>query len=130
MAKLPLSNMICKELRFLLPRTLFFDAAVYIISLPAYGLCAEIPLGLLAGTAVMLMNFIILGMSAERAVEYPAGAAKTIMFVSYLIRFCITGLLFFAGVKLTQINLLSAAIPQLYPKLAYTLDAVLKKKGG
>ncbi len=130
MAKLPLSNMIRKELRFLLPRALVFDLAVYIISLPVYGFCLEVPLGLLAGTAVMLMNFIILGLSAERAVEYPKGQAKAIMFTSYMIRFIITGLLFIAGVKFSCINLAAAAIPQLYPKLAYTLGAALKKKGG
>ncbi len=130
MAKLPLSNMIRRELRFLLPRTLVFDLAVYIISLPVYKLCLEVPLGLLTGTAVMLMNFIILGLSAERAVEYPKGQAKAIMFTSYMIRFVIAGLLFFAGVKCPYINLAAAAIPQLYPKLAYTLNAALKKKGG
>lgn len=125
-----LSEMIRRELKFLLPRALVLDCMIYIISLPVYKLCAEIPLGLLAGTAVMLLNFIILGLSAERAVEYPVNLAKGIMFGSYMIRLLITGLLFIAGLKLTQINLLAAAIPQLYPKFAYTLDAMVKKKGG
>lgn len=124
------SEMIRRELKFLLPRALIFDGMIYIISLPAYGLCAEIPLGLLAGTAVMLLNFIILGLSSERAVEKPLPTAKRYMFGSYMIRLLITGVLFFAGVKLPQINLPAAAIPQLYPKLAYTLDAMIKKKGG
>ena len=125
-----LSEMIRRELKFLLPRTLVLDCMIYIISLPVYKLCAEIPLGLLAGTAVMLLNFIILGLSAERAVEYPVNLAKGIMFGSYMVRLLITGVLFYAGVKLPQLNLLAAAIPQLYPKLAYTLDAMVKRKGG
>lgn len=126
-----LSEMICRELKFLVPRALIFDGIVYIISLPAYGLCAEVPLGLLAGTAVMLLNFIILGLSSERAVEKPLSAAKGYMFGSYMIRLAITGVLFYAGVRFPQIHLLAAAIPQLYPKLAYTLHAAkLKRKGG
>ena len=125
-----LSEMIRRELKFLLPRTLVLDCMIYIISLPVYKLCAEIPLGLIAGTAVMLLNFIILGLSAERAVEYPVNLAKGIMFGSYMIRLLITGLLFFAGLKLPQIHLLAAAIPQFFPKLAYTFDAMVKKKGG
>lgn len=131
MARFFLSEMICRELRFLVPRALIFDGIIYIISLPVYGLCMEVPLGLLAGTAVMLLNFIILGLSSERAVEKPLAMAKGYMFGSYLLRLLITGLLFVAGIKLPQIHLLAAAIPQLYPKLAYTLNAAkLKRKGG
>lgn len=131
MARKFLSEMICRELKFLVPRTLIFDGIIYIISLPVYGLCAEIPLGLLAGTAVMLLNFIILGLSSERAVEKPLAMAKGYMFGSYVLRLFITGLLFVAGIKLPQIHLLAAAIPQLYPKLAYTIGAAkLKRKGG
>lgn len=126
-----LSEMICRELKFLVPRALIFDGIIYIISLPVYGLCAEVPLGLLAGTAVMLLNFIILGLSSERAVEKTLSAAKGYMFGFYMIRMAISGLLFYAGIMLPQINLLAAAIPQLYPKLAYTLHAAkLKRKGG
>lgn len=131
MSKGFLSEMIRHELRFLVPRALVFDGIVYIISLPVYGLCAEVPLGLLAGTAVMLLNFIILGLSSERAVEKPLAMAKGYMFGSYMLRLLITGLLFVAGIKLPQIHLLAAAIPQLYPKLAYTVNAAkLKRKGG
>lgn len=130
MAKHLFSEMICREIKFLLPRVLVFDAAIYIISLPVYGLCVEVPLGLLAGTMVMFINFIILGLSSERAVERPLSAAKGYMFGSYMLRLLITGLLFYAGIKIPSVNLIAAAIPQLYPKMAYTLHAALKKKGG
>lgn len=125
-----MSDMIKRELKFLLPRAAVLDLVIYLISLPVYKLGAEVPLGLLAGTAVMLLNFIILGKSAERAVERPVASAKRLMFGSYMLRLAITGVLFYAGVKLPQINLIAAAIPQLYPKFAYTLDAMIKRKGG
>ncbi|MBD5144459.1 MAG: hypothetical protein HDT21_00845 [Ruminococcus sp.] len=124
------SEMIRRELKFLLPRALVLDLAVYLISLPVYRLCAEVPLGLLAGTAVMLLNFTILGLSSERAVERPLASAKRYMFGSYMLRLLITGLLFLAGIKCPSINLVAAAIPQLYPKLAYTTHAAVKRKGG
>ena len=124
------SEMITRELKFLLPRAAVFDCVIYLISLPVYKFCAEVPLGLLTGTAVMVLNFIILGVSAEHAVERSLSVAKGMMFGSYMLRLLIMGALFVAGIKLPQINLLAAAIPQLYPKLAYTLDAMVKKKGG
>lgn len=125
------SNMINKELTFILPRAFILDGIIYLITLPVYKFGVEIPIGLLAGTFVMLLNFIILGLSAERAVERPMGAAKRYMFGSYMIRLAIAGVLFIAGIKLSYINLLAAAIPMMYPKFCYTLDAVFtKKKGG
>ena len=124
------SEMICRELKFLLPRALVLDVIIYIISLPVYGLCDEVPLGLLAGTAVMLANFIILGLSAERAVERPLRAAKAYMFGSYMLRLAITGVLFWAGIKCDRLHLIACALPQLFPKIAYTMHAALNKKGG
>lgn len=130
MARRMFSEMICRELKFLLPRALILDAVIYIISLPVYGLCKEVPLGLLVGTAVMLLNFIILGLSSERAVERPLRAAKAYMFGSYMLRLLITGVLFLSGIKCSSLNLIACAIPQLFPKMAYTLHAALNKKGG
>ena len=121
--------MIIRELKFLLPRALIFDIIIYIITLPVYKFGLEIPLGLLSGTVVMALNFIILGKSSEYAVEKPVGSAKRLMFGSYMLRLFIVGLLFFAAVKLPRIDLIAAALQQLYPKMAYTLDAVIKKKG-
>ena len=130
MARRIFSEMISRELKFLLPRALVLDAVIYIISLPVYGLCREVPLGLLAGTVVMLVNFIILGLSSERAVERPLRSAKGYMFGSYMLRLAITGVLFYAGMKCNSLNLIECALPQLFPKIAYTLHAALNKKGG
>ncbi len=125
------SDMINKELGFLLPRTLVFDCVLFIVSLPFYGPDIAVILGLAAGSFIMLLNFVILGAASQRAVERPVGSAKRYMFGSYLLRFGIVSLLFIAGIKLPFINLLAASIPQLYPKFFYTLNAALiKKKGG
>lgn len=129
MAKGIISGMIRKELKFLLPRTLVLDIIIYIISLPVYGVCKQIPLSLLAGTAIMILNFIILGLSAERAVERSVRGAKALMFGSYMLRLGITGVLFYAGIKCSSLNVIACALPQLFPKIAYTAHAALKKGG-
>lgn len=125
------SEMINRELSFIMFRALILDGIIYLITLPVYKFSAEIPAGLIAGTLVMLFNFILLGMSAERAVERPAGAAKRYMFFSYIIRFCIMGAMFTACIKLSWINLFAAVLPQFYPKIIYTVHTVyMNKKGG
>ena len=55
-------------------------------------------------------------------------SAKRYMFLFYLIRFTIMGILFAVSVKTPYINVVTAAIPQLYPKICYTFDAAVKKR--
>lgn len=120
--------MVNKELSFLFPRTLVFDGIVYLITLPFLGLRADIPLGLLLGTIVELLNFVILGISAEHAVEKTVTGARALMGVSYVIRFAIRGCLFAFCVITGYANVVTAAIPTLYPRWSYTLDAAVKKR--
>lgn len=125
------SEMINKELSFLLPRTLILISIIYACTLPIYKFGIEIPLGLILGTIVMLLNFVILGFSSERAVEKPVGSAKRLMFGSYILRLLIVGVLFVCALKFDCINLIAATIPQFFPKVIYTLDAAAKnRKGG
>lgn len=123
-----LSPMITKELKFVVPRALILDCVITLISLPFFGLSAEIPLSLAAGTLIMIVNFIILGLSSERAVERTAASAQRYMFASYLIRLAITGCLFAISVKSPHMNVVAAAIPQLYIKAFYTIDAAVKTR--
>jgi len=117
------SEMINKELSFLLPRTLIFNLIAYAATLPFYGLGITIPLGLLLGTLAMLTNFVILGLTCERAVEREVRKAKSYMLRWYLTRMMITALFMIIAIKLPFFSFLAAAIPLFYPKLAYTLNA-------
>lgn len=123
-----LSPMINKELSFLLPRTLIFDGILYLITLPFFGLKLDMLIGLLLGTFVMLLNFVILGISSEHAVERQVGAAKRLMTLSYIGRFAIMGCLFAFCVITGYANVVMAAIPMMYPRWSYTLDAAVKKR--
>ena len=124
------SDMINKELSFILPRTLIFNAIVYVATLPFYGFGVEIPLGILTGTAAVLVNFVLLGRASERAIER-AAFAKRYMLLWFIIRMFIMAVFITAAIKIPMINLFAAVVPLFYPKLAYTLNAVyeLKKQG-
>ncbi len=122
------SSMINKELTFLLPRTFIFDGILYLITLPFFGFKLDMLLGLLLGTFVMLLNFVILGISSEHAVERQVGAAKRLMTLSYIGRFAIMGCLFAFCVKTQYANVVMAAVPMMYPRWSYTLDAAVKKR--
>lgn len=123
-----LSSMVNKELSFLLPRTFIFDGILYLITLPFFGFKLDMLLGLLLGTFVMLLNFTVLGISSEHAVERQAGAAKRLMTISYIGRFALMGCLFAFCVLTDYANVVMAAVPMMYPRWSYTLDAAVKKR--
>lgn len=120
--------MVNKELSFLLPRTFIFDGILYLITLPFFGFKLDMLLGLLLGTFVMLLNFAVLGISSEHAVERQAGAAKRLMTISYIGRFTLMGCLFAFCVLTDYANVVMAAVPMMYPRWSYTLDAAVKKR--
>ncbi len=122
------SDMINKELTFLVPRAVAAAGVIYLITLPLYGFCVDVPLGIVLGTIVMLVNFILIGYSAERAVERPISSAKRYMMLFYGIRMAICAALFILAAKSKYINLPSAVIPLFFPKIIYTLDAAVKKR--
>ena len=130
------SKMINEQLEFLLPKILLADLLIFIAALPFYGMNITIPAGLLLGTAASLANFIILGLSSERAVERgSAKAAKRYMFSFYLIRLAIMGAALAAGFNCAYFNPVCTFIPVLYPKLFYSGSAIFNRgknsrKGG
>ena len=115
------SKMINEQLRFLLPKALIADLIVFAAALPFYGLDTKILLGLLLGTAAMTVNIILLGYSAERAVERgSARSAQRYMFSFYLIRFAVMGAAIAAGFNLPCFDPVCTFLPLLWPKLIYT----------
>lgn len=129
------SKMINEQLDFLLPKVLLADLLIFIAALPFYGLDIPVPAGLLLGTAASLANFILIGYSAERAVERgSAKAAKRYMFSFYLIRLAIMGAALALGFNCAYFNPICVFIPLLYPKLFYSGSAIScsikNKKGG
>jgi uncharacterized membrane protein len=125
-----LSKMVSDELRFIIPWVIVIDGIVFLITLPLYRLNIQIPLGLLLGTFIMIVNLTLLGYSAERAVERSVTSAKRYMFLFYMIRFAIMGCALVFAFKISLINPYAAFIPLFYPKVIYTLSPILNKKGG
>ena len=126
--KIPfLSRMVNEQFNFIMPKALLADLLVFVAALPFYGLAPEVPLGLLLGTAAMTANFLLLGYSAERAVEKPTQkSAQRYMFSFYLIRLTVMGAALAVGFNCDGINPVAVFLPLLWPKTIYTADAAIK----
>ena len=123
--------MINNELSFLLPRAFLFDIIIYLATLPLFKFGLEMPLGLIFGTLAMLINFVLLGTSSERLTERVQSSghservyAKRYMFRWYVLRMLILAIFVYLAIIIPYISLFGAALPLLFPKLAYTLNSV------
>lgn len=131
-----------RELRLLLPWSLALDVLCYLGSLFFVGPTVSMALGLLLGTAVMTVNFILLANSLEDAVRRyrhaPSGkSVKYFAMRNYLLRYLIAGaalaLSFVVNLK-PWLNPVGVALPLVYPKLIYMIyslavEPCLNKKG-
>ena len=123
-----LSNTVNEQLSFIMPKALLADLLVFIAALPFYGLDYRVPLGLLLGTAAMTANFVLLGYSAERAVERSSvKSAKRYMFSFYLIRLTIMGAALAIGFTADMFDPVCTFLPLLWPKTIYTGSAIFKR---
>ncbi|NLK70610.1 MAG: hypothetical protein GX286_04135 [Clostridiales bacterium] len=119
-----------EELKKIAFYSVFLNVAFFLISIAIIGIKISIPIGLLLGTAVMLLNMLLLGMFIERTLTVSKKGAQITMTTGYFLRLLIVGTFFFVSVKIDLIHPLGAMIPLFYPKLIYTGGAILKYKGG
>lgn len=134
--------MIKKELLMLLPWVGVMDGLIYICSLFFLGFNLSMVLGLLLGSGVMLLDFVLLGMATEESLQrglmmYQAGIgdkgvkkSKFHMVSNYFLRYLLMGLAIFLGFKFGGVfNVFGVVLPLFFPKIIYVLQAAFQKRG-
>jgi hypothetical protein len=121
------------ELRKMLPSILIFNA-ITVIACIVY--CAVVrdwdwrfATGLVLGNAATIGNFVFLGYKAARIIRrkdrrFAQVYSTVTFFVRYFGAFALFGFL----IRFEIINPLTAVVPLFYPKLYYTLTAIMKKE--
>ena len=122
-----------RELRMLIKRAAFLDAAAYLISTLFYGFTYPFALGLLLGTAVLAASLHLLRVSVER-MAHDAKSAGVTSQRRYLVFYALRLLVFAAGFAVSllfsaHISPIAVCIPMLYPRLIYTAGALFQKPG-
>lgn len=124
------NDIITQEMRSLLPYYLVVNAVYFAIVLVlffALGFDYTLITGAVFGNIVCVINFYILGITAQIAVKKNAKAAQTYMNTMYCVRYL--GL--FAAMSIAAlvpfINLFTAIIPLLFPKIVITIRTFREK---
>lgn len=123
-------RIVLQEMRSLLPYYLAVNAvyfAVLIVLFFALKFDYTLLTGGVYGNAVCVLNFWLLGVTAEIAVRKTPKAAQTYMNAMYCVRYLGLFAMMSAAALLPWLNLFTAIVPLLFPKLVITFRAIRKK---
>ena len=122
-----------QEILDIFKRAVFLDIAAYLISVIVLGATLSFALGLLLGTAVLLATLFLLKISVERMAADAKRSGVTSQrryLLFYAMRLGVFAVAFGAAVILRKyISPVAVAVPMLYPRLIYTLGALLQRTG-
>lgn len=123
-------RIVVQEMRSLLPYFVVINAvyfAVLIVMFFATGYDYTLVTGGLLGNVACVLNFYLLGITAEISVRKTAKAAQTYMNVMYCVRYLGMFFVMTAAALLPCFNLFAAILPLLFPRLSIMLRAVREK---
>lgn len=121
------AELLKKDLLHMIKWSLILDIVAYGISVAVLGLELPFAVGLALGTAAMLFSMWLLSRTALKIAEYAkqTGTHNKRYLASYCLRLIIIGIAFTAAYRYRPIAGLGAAIPLLYPRIIYTVGALL-----
>lgn len=122
------SDILRQEIRSLAKRAVYLDLAAYLISVPVIGATLSFAVGLLLGTAVLIVTLILLKISVTRMAEDAKRSGVTSQrryLLFYALRLAVFAIAFGTSVVLRQwIHPVAVVLPMLYPRLIYTAGAL------
>ena len=89
----------------------------------------DIPMlqGILIGSVYALLNFRLIAVSLNRAVQMSPGRAQVFAGVSYLGRLALTAAIILAAIKVDYINAFGVIVPMFFPKIIIVGSAINRK---
>ena len=89
----------------------------------------DIPMlqGILIGSVYALLNFRLIAVSLNRAVQMSPGRAQVFVGVSYVGRLPLTAAIILAAIKVDYINAFGVIVPMFFPKIIIVSSAINRK---
>ena len=89
----------------------------------------DIPMlqGILIGSVYALLNFRLIAVSLNRAVQMSPGRAQIFASISYMGRLALTAAIILAAIKVDYINAFGVIVPMFFPKIIIVSSAINRK---
>ncbi len=102
--------------REIIKKTALFNGVLMILSLVIFR-DVTLPIGLLFGASIAVLNFLELSKTLKIAVKKSPQGASTFAGIKYFVRFIVTGITLYVAITTPHINFLSTVIGLLSVKL-------------
>lgn len=83
--------------------------------------------GILIGSVYALLNFRLIAVSLNRAVQMSPGRAQVFASISYMGRLALTAAIILAAIKVDYINAFGVIVPMFFPKIIIVGSAINRK---
>lgn len=113
-----MSNNLKKDIQDVHKGIIIFDLVALILILLISNSVKEMITGLLFGSIISVLNFRLLAISLQKAVNYSAGKAQVYSSSQYTIRMFIVTVVLFVSVKSPHISIIGTTIGLLSTKFA------------
>ena len=112
-----------KLLKGIIVLDIIFIAIIYILGK------FDIPMlqGILIGSVYALLNFRLIAVSLNRAVQMSPGRAQIFASISYMGRLALTAAIILAAIKVDYINAFGVIVPMFFPKIIIVSSAINRK---
>jgi len=112
-----------KLLKGIIVLDIIFIAIIYILGK------FDIPMlqGILIGSVYALLNFRLIAVSLNRAVQMSPGRAQIFASISYMGRLALTAAIILAAIKVDYINAFGVIVPMFFPKIIIVGSAINRK---
>lgn len=111
------------EIKYVTKGVVIYDAIIVAMLIITSTFDKTMLVGLIFGSLIALLNFRLLALTIEKAVDMPANKAQIYTSSRYILRMTITGVVLIVSAKAPHLNLIGVALGLLGPKFV-----ILSKK--
>lgn len=105
-----------KEIKYVTKGVVIFNAIIMAILLITSNFSKQMLLGLIFGSLIALLNFRLLALTIEKAVDMPVSKAQLYTSSRYILRMTITGVVLIVSAKAPHLSIIGVALGLLSPK--------------
>ena len=114
-----------KEVLYIFKSSCILNVIVYLPTL-IFKANIDMLLGLILGTIILFINLNLLKHDINSVVNL--GGNKKSLYLGYVLRYLLIASAFYFTAHVEIINPIGVILPQFYPKIAYTIKAIVENK--
>lgn len=116
------------EIKYITKGVIVFDVILMIILLITSTFSKNMLLGIIFGSIIGLLNFRLLAITIEKAVEMPVNKAQIYTASRYVLRMTIVGIVLIVSAKAPYLSIVGVAVGLLSPKFVILAKKLLIDK--